>query len=256
MDINTSRRPPSPTAAERARSMATRGRAVILPAIESAARVNPVLHHVHPDGAVSALLSRRHPLVGLALHGAGGELAAMIEVADTAPVALREPVRGLLWISGLLSVLPETAARAVAVNIAESRPDPRLLDVGHDMVVLRLRVASLVLADAESSGPLEVAEFASATPDPFCRFEAGWLRHLEGAHRNVVDMLARHLPEKIRGGRVRPLGLDRLGLRLRIEDDNGDHDVRLAFARPVRDVTELSAELRRLVGCPFLARQI
>nr|WP_157421336.1 DUF2470 domain-containing protein [Actinoalloteichus hymeniacidonis] len=234
--------------------MAMRGRAVILPAIESAARVNPVLHHVHANGSISALLSGRHPLVALALHGTD-EMAAMIEVSDTAPVPLREPVRGLLWISGLLSVLPEPAARAAALDIAESRPDPRLLDVGHDLVVLRLRAASLVLADAESSGPLDPAEFATATPDPFCRFEAAWLRHLEGAHRNVVDMLGRHLPEELRGGRIRPLGLDRLGLRLRVEDESGDHDVRLAFGKAVNSVGELSSELRKLVGCPFLARQ-
>lgn len=84
METNVNRRPPSPTAAERARSMAMRGRAVILPAIESAARVNPVLHHVHANGSISALLSGRHPLVALALHGTD-EMAAMIEVSDTAP---------------------------------------------------------------------------------------------------------------------------------------------------------------------------
>ena len=54
------------------------------------------------------------------------------------------------------------------------------------------------------------------------------------------------------GGRVRPLGLDRYGVQLRVENDEGDHDVRLAFAKPVDDVTGLSQAIRILMGCPFL----
>jgi hypothetical protein len=70
----------------------------------------------------------------------------------------------------------------------------------------------------------------------------------------VVSMLAKHLPEELRGGHVRPLGLDRFGLRLRVEAVDTDHDVRIAFSRPVESSEQLSVELRRLVGCPFLAR--
>jgi len=99
--------------------------------------------------------------------------------------------------------------------VAEARPDSRLLDVGHGVTALRLTPASLVLADGEGTGSLRPAEFASATPDPFCGYEDHWLRHLELAHRDVVGMLTRLLPDHLRGGHVRPLGLDRLGLRLR-----------------------------------------
>jgi hypothetical protein len=68
----------------------------------------------------------------------------------------------------------------------------------------------------------------------------------------VVDRLAGRLPVAMRRGRVRPLGLDRYGVRLRVENDEGDHDVRLAFANPVDDVTGLSQAIRILLGCPFL----
>jgi hypothetical protein len=51
------------------------------------------------------------------------------------------------------------------------------------------------------------------------------------------------------------LGLDRFGLRLRVEATDTDHDVRIAFSRPVVSAKELAVELRRLVGCPFLAAQ-
>jgi len=51
--------------------------------------------------------------------------------------------------------------------------------------------------------------------------------------------LAAGLPTGLRRGRVRPLGLDRYGVGLRVENDEGDHDVRLAFAEPVENATEV-----------------
>jgi hypothetical protein len=41
-------------------------------------------------------------------------------------------------------------------------------------------------------------------------------------------------------------------VQLRVEGDDGDHDVRLPFANPVDDVTGLSQAIRILMGCPFL----
>jgi hypothetical protein len=140
------------------------------------------------------------------------------------------------------------------VSIAETRPDPGLLDVGHGLTMLRLTPSSLVLADAEGTHSLRPHMFSAASPDPFHGYEAQWLRHLESDHADVVEQLARHLPEELRAGRIRPLGLDRFGLRLRVEQDGGDHDVRLAFSRSVTSPPQLAMELRRLVGCPFLRR--
>ncbi|SFQ45594.1 Protein of unknown function [Amycolatopsis arida] len=259
--VSQTRRPPTPNPAERARTIASRGGpAVLLPAADRAAggggeaRVAPSLHHVHASGTVSVLLPDDHPLVRGTRQADRGELAVMLELTDTAPVPLREPVRGLLWITGWLRALDPRAARARAVSIAETRPDPRLLDVGHGSSVLRLTPASLVLADAEGTHSLRPHMFSAAAPDPFVDYEADWLRHLETAHADVVDQLARHVPAELRAGRIRPLGLDRFGLRLRVEADAGDHDVRLAFSGPVTDPRQLAAELRRLVGCPFLHR--
>lgn len=255
MGETTTCRPAMPSPAERARTIAARvGNSALVPS-SSAERISPLLHHVHPDGAATLLLADDHPLIDSTLQGAAGEIPATLEVADRTPVALREPVRGLLWITGWLRVPDPRSARVEALMVAEQRPDSRLLDVGHGATVLRLESVSLVIADAAGSFPVGVDAFNAASPDPFCHLEDAWLRHLELSHRDVVSKLVRHLPEELRGGHVRPLGLDRFGLRLRVESADGDHDVRLAFSGPVADEQRLSSELRRLVGCPFLSEQ-
>ncbi|MDQ0378048.1 DUF2470 domain-containing protein [Amycolatopsis thermophila] len=252
------RRPPAPTPAERAKTIAVRhGPGALLPTTGNPAggdRVVPELHHVHASGSVSVLLPDDHPVLARVRAADRGELAVVFELADHAPVDLREPVRGLLWITGWLRCLSAESARARAVSIADTRPDPRLLDLGHGLSLLRLTPASLVLADAEGTHSLRPHVFSAAAPDPFHRYEADWLRHLESDHADVVAQLARHVPEELRGGRIRPLGLDQFGLRLRVEAPSGDHDVRLAFGRPVQSPAQLGPELRRLVGCPFLAK--
>lgn len=251
------RRPQMPSPAERAKTIAARGGpAILLPAEGRPGggdeRVCPVLHHVHAGGSVSVLLPDENDLVAAAGAAGPSEIAVMLELTDRAPVELREPIRGLLWISGLLRRLDDRAARARAVSIADDRPDPRLLDLGHGLSVLRLTPASLVLADAEGTHSLQPHMFGAATPDPFTAYETDWLRHLEDSHADVLGPLGRHLPEELRGGRIRPLGVDRFGLRLRVEGVEGDHDVRLAFSQPVDSPPQLAVEMRRLVGCPFL----
>ena len=245
------RRPPAPSPAERAKTIASRDcPGALMPTGGSGGeRVVPHLHHVHAGGSVSLLMPDDHPLVERA---AEAEVAVMFELTDCAPVNLREPVRGLLWITGWLRPLGAAAARARAVSISKTRADPRLLDLGHGMALLRLTPASLVLADAEGTQSLRPFMFSAAAADPFHAQERSWLRHLDSEHADVIEQLSRHVPEDLRGGRIRPLGLDRFGLRLRVEAESGDHDVRLAFAKPVHNPPQLAAELRRMMGCPFL----
>jgi hypothetical protein len=65
----------------------------------------------------------------------------------------------------------------------------------------------------------------------------------------VLAALARHLPVHLggRGTRVRPLGVDRCGLRLRVEAPERDHDVRLAWPESVTTPEELRVQMGRLV---------
>lgn len=255
--------PPVPSAAERARTVAALGGSPALLPVSSrsplitgdaeSGRLAPDLHHVFANGSAALLLPDDHLLVAAARVARPGELAVALELTDAAPVSLREPVRGLLWITGWLRALGGEAARADAIAVAKEHPDPRLLDVGHGATLIRLVPLSVVIADAEGSVAVPPADFAAAEPDPFCRLESGWLRHVESTHPDVVGLLSRHLPAHVRGGHIRPLGLDRFGLRLRVEGVGGDHDIRLAFSRSVRTAGELAIEFRRLLGCPFRA---
>ncbi|WP_026918509.1 DUF2470 domain-containing protein [Gordonia shandongensis] len=173
---------------------------------------------------------------------------AMVEVIDRAPVPMREPVRSLIWLSGTLNEVPDRLQRELAVEIAGDHPDEHLLDVGHGFSLVRLALGSAVIATASGACGVDVDELASAQPDRFWEYEADWLRHLDADHPDLVEQLSRHLPASIRGGRVRPLRLDRFGITLRAEVGDRDEDVRIPFPQPATCVPELSAALASLTS--------
>lgn len=246
------RRPPAPTDAERARSMTARGGGAAALVGTGSPIAHPMAHHVHADGSAVLLLADDEPV--LERVTLEGELAVMLELADAAPVDLREPVRGLLWITGHLTAVDDERARRIAVGLAEYHPHPALLELGHGARMVRLTPGSAVLSDAEGTAALAPVDLAAARPDPFCRYEHHWLGHLEQAHPEVFTALARHLPgplRDVRDRRVRPLGVDRCGLRLRVEAGDQDHDVRLAWQAPITTVDELRTQFQRMVGCPL-----
>lgn len=259
--------PAVPPPAERARAVAVRARHAALIAgvgtgsagldrapVEDAGdelRVIPTLHHVPATGAATLQLAEDHPLVLAVRERGAAQLPVMLELADTAPVELRQPVRALLWVSGRLRLLPARVARRAALRIAGERPDERLLDVGHGDCLLRLDPCTVVLSDAEGTEVLAPTAVAAAPADPLAEVGDQWLAHLADAHAGVVAELSRRLPPELRrpGSRVSPLGVDRLGLRLRVEDaEGGDHDVRLGFPGPVLCPRRLGEAVRHLAG--------
>lgn len=274
------RRPPVPTDAERARSLALRGGRAALVGTGVAQPVTPLVHHVRADGSAVLLLPDDEPLLRRLRPGGGrgpgggpavGETAVMLELTDRTAVDLREPVRGLLWISGWLWLPEPAAARRMALQVADAALPPggggtalppdgggtdrcaRLLDLGHGATLVRLDPGSVVLSDGDGSAVLGPVDLAAARPDPFCLVEDAWLTHLDQAHPEVMVALTRHLPPALRrrDGAVRPLGVDRCGLRLRVETPDGDHDVRLAFPGGASTPEELRAQVERLTTCPF-----
>jgi Protein of unknown function (DUF2470) len=260
---------PAPTTAERIRSTCVRAGGALL-AVESAEPLTTPLHHLLADGSFA---------VGVPAGGAVPEQLSdcgasgaqtVLELADYAPLPLREPVRSLVWIRGRLHRVPPSEVREMLDLIAAEHPHPALLQVqtpvsrpaaaegagstsdGDTQYLLaRLEIESVVVTDATGAEAVDSAALLAARPDPFCAFESCWIRHLDTAHRDVVARLASRLPARLRRGDVRPLGIDRYGMRLRVESAEGDRDVRLPFGTPVDDVIGLGKAIRVLLGCPF-----
>ncbi len=241
----------APSTAERIRSVCVTARDARL-AVEGVPTVVTALHRVRDGAEVVVAVAGSDAVAGLARRAGLDGLPAVLELTDTAAVALREPVRALVWLRGAL--LDVHDQRTLALELALEHPEPALLGVGHETVLLRLDLTSAVVADSTGAEGVSVEALRAAEPDPFCADEAAWLHHLEHTHADLLALLARRLPVELRRGRVRPLGLDRNGLRLRVERGHGldDRDVRLPFPTPVREAAGLGRALRVLAGCPFL----
>ncbi|MDR3660427.1 MAG: DUF2470 domain-containing protein [Mycobacterium sp.] len=251
----------APTTAERVRSACARAGAATLATDGLAPTTTPV-HHLLADGSLALTVPAGSLLTATVAAAGVGGVAAMLELTDLAALPLREPVRALVWFRGRLRAVPAAQVPALLDLIAAENPNPALLQVNpgpdhHDpaeppYALFRLEVESIVVADATGAESVGVGALLDALPDPFCAMESHWVQHMESAHRDLIDRLASRLPMTLRHGRVRPLGLDRYGVQLRVEREDGDHDVRLPFSRPVDDVTGLSRAIRVLMGCPFL----
>ncbi|MBJ7340806.1 DUF2470 domain-containing protein [Mycolicibacterium sp.] len=250
-----------PTTAERIRSACARGGGAMV-AVEGLEPAPTPVHHLLDDGSFAITVPANGLLAAMVLASGAAGVHAVLEMTDYAPLPLREPVRSLVWISGRLFHVPPSNVSELLDLIATESPNPALLQVntasaragGGDTpyALLLLEIDSVVVADSTGAESVALGALLDARPDPFCAMESGWLQHIEAEHRDVVDRLADRLPSSLRRGRVRPLGLDRYGVQLRVEAEHGDHDVRLPFAKPVDDVTGLSQAIRVLMGCPFL----
>jgi hypothetical protein len=251
----------APSTAERIRSACARGGGAMLAVAGVDPAATPV-HHLLDDGSFAITVPADGVLEGMVISAGAPGVQAVLEMTDYAPLPLREPVRSLVWIRGRLHHIPSRDVSGLLDLIAADNPNPALLQVNTcateaargdtPYALMRLEVDTVVVADSTGAESVGLSTLLDAQPDPFCALESCWLQHLESAHREVVDRLANRLPTPLRRGRVRPLGLDRYGVQLRVENEDGDHDVRLPFAKPVDDVTGLSQAIRILMGCPFL----
>lgn len=239
---------PAPTTAERVRTALIRADTTHL-AVDGCDPVPTSVHHLHSDGDIALVVPQDSLPVALTWQAGTMGLPAVLELTDHSPIALRNPVRSLIWLSG--SLHPVDEPRMLAAEISETLPHPELLDVGHRSELLRLSLTSVVAADTTGAEAVEVDDILEAAPDPFAALETSWLQHLEQDHADIVRRIAQRIPIAHRTGRIRPLGLDRYGLRLRVESEGADHDVRIPFHEAVDDPTALNRALRLLVGCPF-----
>lgn len=248
---------PTPTTAERIRSACVRAGGALL-AVEDADPVSTPMHHLLYDGTFAVAVPSSMPECQVE---SGSQ--ALLELTDYAPLPVREPVRSLVWVRGRLHRIPPGAVAKLLDLIATENPNPALLQVqtpksappsADDVsyTLLRLEIDSVVVTDATGAEPVSVADLLTARPDPFCEIESTLLWHLATAHNDVVARLVSRLPAPLRRGHVRPLGLDRYGVRFRVEGTDGDRDIRLPFHKPVDDMSGLSQAIRVLMGCPFV----
>jgi hypothetical protein len=252
----------APTTAERIRSTCVRAGGALL-AVERAEPVTTPLHHLLADGSFAVGVPADEAVAAQLTDVDAGGAQAVLELADYAPLPLREPVCSLVWIRGRPHRVSPSSVRDMLDLIAAEYPHPALLQVqtpgsqpaatGDTRYLLaRLEIESVVVTDATGAEAVDAAALLAARPDPFCAFESCWIRHLDTSHRDVVARLAARLPARLRRGDVRPLGVDRYGMRLRVESADGDRDVRLPFRTPVDDVSGLGQAIRVLMGCPFV----
>jgi hypothetical protein len=247
---------PSPTTAERIRSACARAGGAQL-AVERQDPVATPIHHLLPDGSFAVALSTGDASRPISRS------QTLLELTDYAPLPLREPVRSLVWVRGCLRRVPPAAVTSTLDLIASADPNPVLLQFetprsmpanGEETryTLLRLEIESVVVADATGAEPVSAQDLLAAAPDPFSEVESSLLRHLDTAHNDVLARLVSRLPAPLRRGQVRPLGLDRYGVRFRVESADGDRDIRLPFHKPVDDMTGLGQAIRVLMGCPFI----
>lgn len=247
---------PTPTTAERIRSACSRADGALL-AVEGQEPVATPVHHLLYDGTFAVAV----PNAGA--DGLSCDTQALLELTDYAPLPVREPVRSLVWVRGRLHRIPPGAVSKLLDLIATEDPDPVLLQVDTPRslpqdgdepryTLLRLMIESVVVTDATGAEPVSVGDLLAARPDPFCEIESTLLWHLATAHNDVIARLVSRLPAPLRRGQVRPLGLDRYGVRFRVEGNDGDRDVRLPFHKPVDDMHGLRQAIRVLLGCPFV----
>ncbi|WP_233492358.1 DUF2470 domain-containing protein [Blastococcus sp. TF02A-30] len=159
-------------------------------------------------------------------------------------------MRAQLWLSGWVTPVRAEDERREVLAFAEARPDAALLDVGRGAVLLRLDLAEVVLGEGGPGTDVGPQDFLTARPDPLASIEADTLRHLDADHPDVLDLLRGLLPAGAvaPGDRVRPLGVDRFGYRLRIERPRGHTDVRAPFAAPLSCPGQLGPATQQLLA--------
>src|ERR1700759_2227043 len=105
---------PAPTTAERIRSTCVRAGGALL-AVESAEPLTTPLHHLLADGSFAVAVPAECDADGV---------QAVLELADYAPLPLREPVRSLVWIRGRLHQVSPSAVSRLLDLIPPEQPHP------------------------------------------------------------------------------------------------------------------------------------
>ena len=237
----THRQPP---AAERARTVAARpasslyGVGLGICQLWGATTTNTgdVLLVVPADGAVMSALGTSPT----------GDIPARLTVIDRTPFPLRHPVRGLLQMSGWVVPVAEDDVQRLVLDFADTSADECLFDVGLSATLLCLDLAEVVLEEAGTCADVDPDDFRAARPDLISRAEnelmADWSEPLSRLCRRVQWWAGRQDDARL-------LGLDRFGVRFRVEGRSSCYDLRVPFAQPLDGPAGLAAAVDHLLTC-------
>jgi hypothetical protein len=152
----------------------------------------------------------------------GHSAPAVVEIADAAPLPVRERIRSRVRIHGFAAF-------------------------DEDGDALLVRPLSVELEVDGVGAPVDVSLLTNEGVDPFAASEAAMLSHLAHGHPAELGAIRRLLPSRLHSARVTPLALDADGLTLRAELPQGHRDVRLRFAERATSPEELLTQLQELV---------
>ena len=223
-------------------------------------------HAVDRDGSLLFLAPVDSPSAVLRVAPRLPPTQVTVTATDVTGVPQPDRVRGTLRSTGTLEASRDPLPDGVAAYLAGT--DPELIEAPGP--VLRFRPQRISLRwRCETSGDPEWSEvpledYRHAWPDPLVGLEGRWLPHLQRDHAALLRSLAAQSdPGQSDAGQsdagqtcaglahdvdVRPLGLDRFGIVLRLYDADGHRDTRVPFARPVRCGCDLHAAFAELVG--------
>ena len=112
--------------------------------------------------------------------------------------------------------------------------------------MLRLDLAEVQLDEAGGTTDVEPEDFLAARPDAVSRAE----NELMAGQCQALIRLASRVQQRVgRHDHVRLLGLDRFGVRYRVESPRGGYDVRVAFPEPLTRGEEFADAVGSLSGC-------
>ncbi|TFV73006.1 DUF2470 domain-containing protein [Blastococcus sp. CT_GayMR19] len=233
-----------PPAAERARTIAARptaslyglGLGICQLWGATTTDAGEVLLVVPTDGPVTMAL-RGSPL---------GDVPARLTVTDRTPFPLSHPVRGLVRLSGWVGPIAEYEVTRLVLEFADAHACDRLFDVGLSATLLRLELAEVQLEETGGTTEVEPEDFLAARPDAVSRAE----NELVTEHCEALVQLASRVQRRVgRHDHVRLLGLDRFGVRFRVQGRSGCYDLRVPFAAALDGPAGVGAAVDRLLVC-------
>ncbi|WP_324275314.1 hypothetical protein [Blastococcus brunescens] len=151
-----------------------------------------------------------------------------------------------MQLSGWVTPVPEDDVARLVLDFADTYPCDTLFDVGLSASLVRLDLAEVVLEEAGISSDVEPEDFLEARPDVVSAAET----ELMAAESRALSRLCGRVQQWAgRHDDVRLLGLDRFGVRFRVQGRSGCYDLRVPFGSPLDGPAGFAAAVDHLLTC-------